>query len=318
MDLATWVLILVSLYIGWNIGANDAANCLGTSVGAGILNYKKALILVGIFAVIGAALQGSKTMNTVGKNIIDSGSMSSLGIIAALLGASILITLFTIKGLPISTTNVVIGSLAGVAFITSIAVNWGNISKIFVSWVFAPIGSAITSYLAYHLVGLFFNKLKLEFIQKRLYLLAIFSGLFLAYGLGANNIGNAMGIAVGTGVLTPALAGLFGGLFIGIGSVTFGSKVMKTVGSGITELDTRMAFAAQMGTAVTVILFTYLAIPVSTSTAIVGGVAGVGVVKGVASIDKSEMFRIVRSWVTTPLLGGLFGVVIYKAMSVLL
>ncbi len=317
MDFLTIVLVLVSLYIGWNIGANDAANCMGTSVGAGILSYRKAVILVGIFALIGAVLQGSGTIGTVGKNILDVGSMSSLSLVAALLGAALLITFFTFKGLPISTTNVVIGALVGIGFVTSVSVNWGSISKIFIAWVFAPLVSAVFSYVSYHFIAYIFEKYNLEFIQKRIYSLVILSGIFLSYFLGANNIGNSMGIAVGIGVIGPVLAGLLGGIFIAAGSMTFGRNVMKTIGTGITELDSRMAFSAQMGTGLTVMILTFLAIPVSTSTAIVGGVAGVGLVKGIATIDRWEIFRIVRSWIITPLLGGVFAVILFKIFELL-
>ncbi|MDP2906746.1 MAG: inorganic phosphate transporter [Nanoarchaeota archaeon] len=317
MEFLTIVLFLVSLYIGWNIGANDAANCMGTSVGAGILSYKKAVILVGIFALIGAVLQGSGTIGTIGNDIVDVGSMTNLSIVAALLGASLLITFFTFKGLPISTTNVVIGALVGIGFVTSVSVNWGSVSKIFIAWVFAPIASAILSYVSYHFLAHIFANFKLEFIQRRIYLLVIFSGVFLSYFLGANNVGNSMGLAVGSGIIKPVMAGLLGGIFIAIGSMTFGKNVMKTIGTGITELDSNMAFSAQMGTGLTVMTLTLLAIPVSTSTAIVGGVAGVGLVKGIATIDKGELFKIVRSWITTPLLGGVFAVILFKIFELL-
>lgn len=307
-------LFLTSLYIGWNIGANNAANCMGTSVGAGIISVRKALILVGIFALLGAFLHGSGTIDTVGEGIIDVDSMSTISVIAALLGASVLITIFTFKGIPLSTTNVVIGSLAGIGLVTSSAVNWGNISKIFTAWVFAPAISAILSYFSYRIITYIFRNFKLEFIQKRLYLLVVASGIFLSYTLGANNVGNAMGIPVSMGISTPVMAGLLGGIFIAIGAATFGKRVIKTIGEGITELDSWMAFAVQMGTGLTMALLTYLAIPISSSTAIVGGVAGVGVVKGVATIDKKQIFKIVRSWISTPILGGVLAVAMFKLL----
>lgn len=314
MELATIILVLVSLYIGWNIGANNAANCMGTSVGAGIISMKKALIIVGVFALIGSFLSGSGPTETVGEGIINVNSMSQMSIIAALLGSSILITIFTFKGIPISTTNVVVGALAGIGFITNSYVNWDNIAKIFIAWVFAPAISAILSYVSYRTVAYFFKNFKLEFIQKNLYILVIMSGIFLSYTLGANNVGNAMGISVSAGAVTPIMAGLLGGIFIAIGAATFGKNVIKTIGEGITELDSWMAFSAQMGTAITMAILTYLAIPTSSSTAIVGGVAGVGVVKGVATINKEQVFKIVRSWVSTPLLGGVFAVIMFKLL----
>lgn len=312
MDFMTVVLVLVSLFIGWNIGANNAANCIGTSVGAGIIRMRPALVLVGVFALLGSFISGSGPSETIGEGIVSVSSMSQLSIVAALLGSALLITFYTFKGVPISTTNVVVGALAGIGFVTSSYVNWGGVSKIFLAWVFAPMASAVFSYLSYQVVAYFFKNFNLEFVQKNLYLLVIFSGVFLSYTLGANNVGNAMGISVSTGVLKPVMAGFLGGFFIAVGAATFGKNVVKTIGEGITELDSWMAFSAQMGTAVTMAILTYLAIPTSSSTAIVGGVAGVGLVKGVATINKWEVFRIVRSWIITPLLGGVCAVFLFK------
>lgn len=317
MEFLTIILVLVSLYIGWNIGANDAANCFGTSVGAGIISLKKAALLVGIFAFIGAFLQGGNNIGTVGNDVVNPVSLSQSSIICALLGAAILITYFTRRGVPASTTQAVIGALAGIGLITHVSVNWFVISKLFLAWVVTPMSAAIFSYLAYRITTYFFRNFKFEFLQRNLYLAVIASGIFLSYTLGANNIGNAMGLVVSTKVLGVVAAGFLGGIFLAFGSISFGKHVMNTVGTKITELDSWMAFSAQAGSAVTMFIFTLLAIPVSTTTAVVGGVAGVGLVKGVSAVNKSQLFRIVQSWVITPLAGGVLAVMIFMLFSLL-
>lgn len=315
MELITIVLVLVSLYIGWNIGANDAANCFGTSVGAGIIGFRKAAILVGIFALAGAFLQGSGTIGTVGKGVINPEALSQLSIICALLGAAVLVTLFTRKGIPVSTTQAVIGALAGIGIITHTSVNWSIVSKMFLAWILTPISAAVFSYIAYRSIAYFFRNFNLSFLEKNLYLAVIGSGIFLSYTLGANNIGNAMGLVVSTKVMGVVAAGFLGGIFLAFGSMSFGKNVMRTVGTKITELDSWMAFSAQAGSAITMYILTMMAIPVSTTTAIVGGVAGTGLVKGIATINRHQIFKIVRSWVTTPLAGGIFAIVIFKLFS---
>ena len=70
------ILLAAGAYVGWNIGANDAANCIGTSVGAGIISYRKAIVLMAIFVTIGAALQGQYVMKTIGKGIVLSSEES--------------------------------------------------------------------------------------------------------------------------------------------------------------------------------------------------------------------------------------------------
>ncbi len=70
MDLVIFVLLGAGAYVGWNIGANDTANCIGTTVGCGLISFRKAAILVAVFAIIGALLQGQHVMKTISKKTI--------------------------------------------------------------------------------------------------------------------------------------------------------------------------------------------------------------------------------------------------------
>ena len=68
------ILSLTGFYVGWNIGANDAANCIGTAVGARIVSFRKAALLMAAFVILGGVLQGHHVMKTVGKGIVISSS----------------------------------------------------------------------------------------------------------------------------------------------------------------------------------------------------------------------------------------------------
>jgi len=318
MDFITIVLVLVSLFIGWNIGANNAANCMGTSVGSGILNYRKAALLVGIFALIGAYLQGGNTIKTVGSGVINPLYLTPASLLAILLGSAFLVTYFTSKGIPISTTQAVIGSIAGIGVLAHVSINWGLIGKMFLYWMLSPIIALILSYISYRAIDLIFRNYKLVLLQKSLSISVLLSGIFLSYSLGANNVGNAMGLVVSNNILTPVLAGLLGGIFIAFGSISFGKKVMKTVGSGITEIDSRMAFAIQAGAGVSVYLLTAISIPTSTSHAIVGGIAGVGLVKGVASINMKQIKEILQGWFLTPLISAFVSVILFFVLNMII
>jgi PiT family inorganic phosphate transporter len=72
------------VYVGWNIGANDTANCVGTSVGCGLISFRNAVILVAGFSILGALLQGQYVMNTIGRGIVKT-DLSYLAVIIALL-----------------------------------------------------------------------------------------------------------------------------------------------------------------------------------------------------------------------------------------
>ena len=103
-------LLLAGAYVGWNIGANDAGNCIGTTVGAGLLSYRKAIILVSVFVVLGAVLQGGSVMKPIGKVIVTS-DLSSLAIITALLSSGFFVTLATFFKIPVSTSQAIVGGV---------------------------------------------------------------------------------------------------------------------------------------------------------------------------------------------------------------
>ncbi len=317
MEFLTVILVLVSLYIGWNIGANNSADCLGATVGAGVMGFRKAAVLAGVFALIGAVVQGSRNINTVGNNVISPGSLTQLSLVCALLGAALLVTFFTQKGVPVSITHAVIGALVGIGIFTNSFINWNVVIKMFILWVLTPVIAAFFSYISYRIIANILNRFNLGFVQKKLYVAVVGSGIFLAYTLGANNIGNAMGFVVSTNVMGVVIASVLGGFFLAIGSITFSKNVMKTIGDGITDLDSWMAFSAQTGAAITLFILTFFGIPTSITTAVVGGVAGVGLVKGIATIDRWQVFKILRGWFLTPILGGVFAVILFKIFELL-
>ncbi|HDR16394.1 MAG TPA: hypothetical protein ENN79_13115, partial [Desulfobacteraceae bacterium] len=72
IDLGFSILFLLfsGAYVGWNIGANDTANCIGTTVGCGLLNFRRGVVLVGIFAFMGSVFGGHRVMHTLGTGIV--------------------------------------------------------------------------------------------------------------------------------------------------------------------------------------------------------------------------------------------------------
>jgi len=147
--------IAVGLCMAINIGANDVANAMGTSVGARSLSLRKAIILAAIFSFSGALLLGSYVTETISKGVIDSTyfvdrqSFFIYGMIAVLLGSSIWVTIATYLRLPVSTTHSVVGALIGFGLIGGVGVggiNWRVVVNIVLSWVFSPIIGAFVSY----------------------------------------------------------------------------------------------------------------------------------------------------------------------------
>jgi PiT family inorganic phosphate transporter len=142
---------LIGLYMAANIGANDLANAMGTSVGSRALTLKQAVLVSIIANVLGAVLAGGHVTSTISKGIIDPGLLAAepnrlmLGMFAALTAASLWVHLATHFGLPVSTTHAIVGAVVGFGIISvgGAAVSWGKIITIAVSWVISPAVGAL-------------------------------------------------------------------------------------------------------------------------------------------------------------------------------
>ena len=305
-------------YVGWNIGANDTANCIGTSVGCGLLTFKKAVILVAIFSFIGAMLQGGEVMKTIGKGIVRQ-DLDYTAIFVALLCSGFFVTLATFYRIPTSTSQAIVGGVLGIGLAVRAEIDYSKLITIAESWLICPIMVMALAYGLYQLLNLFLGRIKKShlLVQNALGRLAILSACYVAYSMGANNAGNAVGPIANLGLFPPTLLLGIGGVAIGIGAVTYGKKVADTVGKGITPLDIPGALIAQLSSAFGMHLFSMFGIPVSTSSAIVGAVVGVGLVRGAKAISKKTIFTILGGWVLTPTLSATTAFLIYRGIKVL-
>ncbi len=158
--------VIFGLYMTWGVGANDLANAMGTSVGAGAVTVKQAIGIAIVFEFAGAVLAGGNVTKTIRKGIIDPTAIISspeilvYGMLAALLAAAVWLMIASSKGWPVSTTHSIVGALIGFAVvgIGPEAVNWGKVGKIVASWVISPlIGGTIAFLLVMSTRKLIFN-----------------------------------------------------------------------------------------------------------------------------------------------------------------
>ena len=311
------VLLIAGAYVGWNIGANDAGNCIGTTVGSGLLSYKKAVTLLSIFVILGAVLQGQYVMQTVGKGIVTT-ELPTAAIFAALISSGLFVTLATFFSLPVSTSQAIVGGVAGVGLAAGAEVNLSKLLTIGQVWVICPLLTGIISFVLYHLFAFALRRVgRPELWDRILKALLIASSCYIAFSLGANDVGNSVGPIANLGISFIWLA-LLGGISLALGAVMFGRRVVKTVGGGITPLDPLSAFAAQLSAALAVHFFSLLGIPVSTSQSVVGAIVGVGLVKGISTVKGRRVAEIAGGWVATPLTAGLFSFGLYKLISLIL
>lgn len=310
--------MVAGVYVGWNIGANDTGNCVGTSVGCGLVSFKNAVILVAIFSILGALLQGQNVMNTIGRGIVKT-DLSYLAVIIALLCSGFFVTLATFFRIPTSTSQAIVGGVVGIGLAVNAEVDFSKFIVIAESWVICPLMVMALSFGLMHLLKLILRRFETGSFrfQNALGWLAIGSACYVAFSMGANNAGNAVGPIANLGILHPKLLLLMGGLSIAVGAVTYGRKVADTVGKGITPLDIPGAFVAQVSSAFGMHLFSLLGIPVSTSSVIVGAVVGVGLVKGMKAISKKTIATILLGWLLTPTFAAVSSYLLYKFIKTL-
>jgi len=309
-------LLAAGSYVGWNIGANDTANCIGTTVGCGLLPFRRAAILVAIFAILGGLLQGHHVMDTVGKGIVKD-ELSILAVFLALICSGIFVTLATFFRIPTSTSQAIVGGVMGIGLALDARIDYAKLIRIAESWVICPILVMVLAFVLYHLLTRLLHRIVSRNILVQNYIgwLAILSGCYVAYSMGANNAGNAVGPIANLGIIHPTVLLAIGGVAIAVGAITYGKRVADTVGKGITPLDIPGAFVAQIASAFGMHLFSIFGIPVSTSSAIVGAVVGVGLVKGARSISQKTIWTILIGWVLTPFLAALSAYTIYNLLN---
>ena len=336
MDLLTIIFLMGGLFLGWSLGANDAANVFGTAVGTRMIRFKTAAIVCSLFVILGAIISGSGTTETLGK----LGSINALpGAFAACVAAGISVYLMTKFGLPVSTTQAIVGSIIGWNLYTGSATNVKVLITILSTWVLCPIIAGLIAMLFYIFTKKLLNYSKLHLLRVDAYTRTalLLAGAFGAYSLGANNIANVMGVFVPIAPFSDInLINVFifsskeqlfllGGLAIAVGVFTYSKKVMFTVGNDLLKMSPVAAFIVVIAHSIVLFLFASQGIsnflqslnlpsiplvPVSSSQAVVGAVIGIGLLKGGKEVQWSIAGRISLGWITLPVMAAFISIII--------
>lgn len=160
ITLITGLALCFGFYMAWNIGANDVANAMGTSVGSGALTLRRAVICAAVMEFAGAFFVGTHVTETVRKGIIDTDLFTNdttnfmLGMLAALLAAGAWLQLASYFGWPVSTTHSIVGAIIGfgVVYKGIDAVQWNLVSSIVVSWVVSPLLAGFISFVIFRIL----------------------------------------------------------------------------------------------------------------------------------------------------------------------
>ncbi len=330
-----WFFLLSGLFLGWSLGANDAANVFGTAVGTRMVKFKSAALVATIFVILGSVIGGAGTTHTLGQ----LGAVNAMaGSFTVALAAGVSVTWMTKLKLPVSTTQAIVGAILGWNLFTASSTNFQSLIEIVASWVVSPVLAAIFSFIIFKLSKNFLEKsrihlLKLDMLTR---VSLILVGAFGAYSLGANNIANVMGVFVPASPFNDfqfsdliTIGGsqqlfLLGALAIGVGIYTYSYRVISTVGGELYKLTPNTALVIVLSESLVLFIFASQTlekwlislgippiplVPVSSSQAVIGAIIGISLSKGGKGINYNILGRIATGWVITPLLAGIISFV---------
>ncbi len=319
------------LFLGWSLGANDAANVFGTAVGARMIRFRVAAVVCSVFVIIGAVVSGAGAAHTLGK----LGSVTAIaGAFMVALAAAFTVFWMTRLKMPVSTSQAIVGAIVGWNFFTGSPTDYASLANIVSTWVICPLLAALFAMALYKAFSLTFLTIKIHLLRQDYYtrMGLLLVGAFGSFSLGANNIANVMGVFVpvapfdvlllpGGISISPAQQLFFiGGLAIATGVFTYSRRVMETVGNSLMRLSPEAALVVVLAQALVLFIFSSRElqqalvalglpaiplVPVSSSQAVVGAIIGIGLLKGARTIRYRVLAEIAAGWVLTPVIAGL-------------
>jgi PiT family inorganic phosphate transporter len=314
------LIVCIALLFDFVNGFHDAANSVATVIATRVLSPLQAVGLAATFNFLSAFFFGTAVAATVGRGFVNIGVVTPYVLLAGLSGA-VLWNIFTwYLGLPISSSHALIGGYAGAAFAKAgthglIVGKWPS-TLVFI--VLAPLMGLALGYLLMVAVYWIFHKFTPAHMDRFFRHAQILSACLLSCAHGTNDAQKTMGII--TAVLVaggyehtfrvPDWVILASAAAMGLGTLSGGWRVVRTVGTRLTRLKPRSGFCAETGAAISILFATALGLPVSTTHVVAGSIAGVGSIQRVRAVRWNVAQNIAVAWMLTipaaALVSGLF------------
>jgi inorganic phosphate transporter, PiT family len=310
-DAALVFVILVALGFDFVNGFHDAANSIATVVSTRVLSPRLAVMWAAAFNFIAFLFFGTHVASTIAKDVVVQDVLTIGVIFAGLVGAIVwdLITFYL--GLPTSSSHALVGGMAGAAVAKAgfdVLVSEG-IRKIGLFIVLSPlIGLAVGLILTVLIAWVFHRVKRLDILNTGFRRGQLVSAAAFSLGHGANDAQKTMGIILalliagghlGQDADVPLWVVLSAHTAIGLGTLTGGWRIVKTMGSKITRLQPAGGVAAESAAAATLFFTSAAGIPVSTTHTITGAIVGVGAARRLSAVRWGVAGRVVWAWVLT-------------------
>src|ERR1044071_9043003 len=330
--LAVLILIAVALTFDFINGFHDAANSIATVVSTRVLSPGKAVIWAAFFNFIAAATFGTAVAQTVGDGMVVLRVVTFTVIFGGLTGAIIWDLITWYWGLPTSSSHALFGGYAGAAvakagFAAVIVSGW---TKTIVFIVVAPLVGMSVGWLMMVASLWIFRRASPRRVDAFFRKMQLVSAAGFSLMHGANDAQKTMGIISGAlvtaGYLKLNAAGkmpipwwviLIAYTAIGLGTLSGGWRIIKTMGTKITKLQPIGGFSAETGAALAIYIATQLGVGISTTHTITGAIVGVGSTKRLSAVRWGVAGQIVWAWVLTIPASAAIGAIAYAIIRLI-
>ncbi len=299
-EIVSVIALMASVFMGISIGASSVAAAFGPVNSARSANVLRSALLAGIFAFLGAVLQGGSVTSRVGSGLLQ-GEIVTMQAAAILLVGAALVLASVYFDYPMPTAFTVVGAVVGAGIGFGNPVRWGSLSEVVGYWLLIPPLAAILGYTIAKVLRHTISKQENEKVMRYLLLAA---GSYVAYTAGANSVGLAVG-PLGTVISSTSALLLLGGISILIGSWLYSPKIIRAVSFDYSNIGPRRSIAALGTSALLAQIGIFLGIPISFNEAVIAAVIGSGMVEGRSNIERRKMLRTVAAWIGAFLLAGL-------------
>ncbi|WP_066373186.1 inorganic phosphate transporter [Herbidospora mongoliensis] len=337
------VVVLTALSFDFTNGFHDTANAMATSIATGALKPKIAVGLSAILNFVGAFLS-LKVAATIATGIVNSGAITLTVVFAGLVGGLAWNLVTWYYGIPSSSSHALIGGVVGATLLASgvSAVKGGGlVSHVIIPAILAPIAAIVVATIGTYLVYVLTRKVNENTRAKGFKIGQIGSASLVSLAHGTNDAQKTMGIItlalIANGTITQSAGTPFWVIIcsataIAAGTYIGGWRVIRTLGKGLTDIETPQGFAAEASSATVILTSTHFGFPLSTTQVCTGSVIGAGLGKRLAEVRWGVAARMGVAWLITlpaaalvgaiafgvaQLIGGTLGVIVVFAAAVI-
>jgi PiT family inorganic phosphate transporter len=322
------VVVVTALAFDFTNGFHDTANAMATSIATGALKPRIAVLVSAVLNLVGAFLSISVAA-TIASGVVDSKVVTPQVVFAGLVGAIAWNLVTWYFGLPSSSSHALIGGVVGATLVAlgPAAVKFdGIVSKVLIPAVVSPVLAGVVAGIATYVAYVLTDRQRQSTVKTGFRVGQIASASLVSLAHGTNDAQKTMGVitlALITGGLLPAGATppiwviISAGLAIALGTYIGGWRVIRTLGKGLTEIESPQGFAAETSSAVVILASSHAGFPLSTTHVCSGGIIGAGVGKRLARVRWSVAGKMAIAWILTLPAAALVGALVGQGASAL-